>query len=70
MKLEPNKLYYFSASEKRAFEQKRSREASFKSSGWMHNTPLKDVPIIGDIIKKYDSIVGKVNDFISSFAKK
>ena len=29
----------------------------------MHNTPLKDVPIIGDIIKKYDSIVGKVNDF-------
>lgn len=63
MKLEPNKLYYFSASEKRAFEQKRSREASFQSSGWMHNTPLKNVPIIGDIIKKYDSVVGKVNDF-------
>lgn len=63
MKLEPNKRYYFSASEKRAFEQKRSREASFQSSGWMHNTPLKDVPIIGDFIKKYDSIVGKINDF-------
>ncbi len=54
--------YYFSTSEKRAYEQKSTREYQRQSKSWMHENILSKIPIVGKAFAVYDKLVGKVND--------